>query len=390
MMPRQPLNIVSITRLLPTPNNPAQGIFVKRRLDGMRNYAMQQSLQVIPFFPLVKPLPDWCRNTLDSNVTYVPMFYLPGAMKSLDAHWMYRAILPVIKKMHRESSIDMIDAHWGYPEAVACQKVSQTLDIPFCVTLRGHEIDYLANSHFRPILLEAFRKANLCICVSQSLADLLEAHGIDPQKTKVVRNVVDRNTFYIGNKNKERESLGISSEYDVILSVGQLLPGKRHIDFLHAIAKALEVRPSIRAFIAGSKDASPRHTQEIVETINRLGLTNRVKLLGTLSAQTLASYYRAADVFCLLTEREGCCNAVLEALASGLPIVTTPAGDNAFFLDEGVNGYLVAYNSASEASERILQLLESRLDPQKISQSIGDSNWDDTGRIVVNLIADTL
>ena len=50
---------------------------------------------------------------------------------------------------------------------------------------------------------------------------------------------------------------------------------------------------------------------------------------GTLPPQEIAGWLQAADVFALATHREGCCNAVLEALACGIPVVTTPAGDNA-------------------------------------------------------------
>jgi glycosyltransferase involved in cell wall biosynthesis len=66
-----------------------------------------------------------------------------------------------------------------------------------------------------------------------------------------------------------------------------------------------------------------------------------VTILGVVDQPRVADWLAAADVFALGTEREGCCNAVLEALAVGTPVVTTPVGDNGVFVRDGANGFIV-------------------------------------------------
>jgi glycosyltransferase involved in cell wall biosynthesis len=62
-------------------------------------------------------------------------------------------------------------------------------------------------------------------------------------------------------------------------------------------------------------------------------------------------------VFALATSREGCCNAILEALAAGRPVVTTPAGDNAHFVRDGVNGCIVPIDDAAATAAALERTL---------------------------------
>jgi glycosyltransferase involved in cell wall biosynthesis len=86
---------------------------------------------------------------------------------------------------------------------------------------------------------------------------------------------------------------------------------------------------------------------------------------------------QAAHVFALMTSREGCCNAVLESLACGTPVVTTRVGDNAFFVRDGHNGYLTDRTPTSCAEGLRAALTGDLRDRRQISRALTVGSWDD-------------
>jgi glycosyltransferase involved in cell wall biosynthesis len=106
-------------------------------------------------------------------------------------------------------------------------------------------------------------------------------------------------------------------------------------------------------------------------------------MLGRIPQLEVNTWLQAADVFALASHREGCCNAVLEALAAGRPVVTTPVGDNPQFVHAGVNGALVPVDDV-EAFERALEgALERSWDAQAIARALPVGGWEDVaGRVL--------
>jgi len=87
---------------------------------------------------------------------------------------------------------------------------------------------------------------------------------------------------------------------------------------------------------------------------------------------------RASNAFALFSAREGCCNAILEALACGLPVVATDVGDNSWFIRNDINGYIVPVDDLS-ASSRALEQVVRKLPWKKsdIAQSLPVGDWGD-------------
>jgi glycosyltransferase involved in cell wall biosynthesis len=79
----------------------------------------------------------------------------------------------------------------------------------------------------------------------------------------------------------------------------------------------------------------------------------------------------------LLSSREGCCNAVLESLACGVPVVTTPVGDNVRFVRHGTNGYIVPVDDESAAEVALLSALRGhQWNSLDIAGSLDIASWD--------------
>src|SRR4029453_1141647 len=95
----RPLNILSVCRSLPTPQDPSSGIFVLNRLPARSHSPRAESAQPGPGGPQVAPLPAWARTPTHEadgvEITHAPMFYVPKVLKSLDGYWLERSIASI-------------------------------------------------------------------------------------------------------------------------------------------------------------------------------------------------------------------------------------------------------------------------------------------------------
>lgn len=147
-----------------------------------------------------------------------------------------------------------------------------------------------------------------------------------------------------------RQKLAITED-KVLLSVGQFIYRKGY-DVLMEAARSLPKNLGI--YIVGSTP-----TEEYLRMQKEWGLTN-VHFVGFRKRAELAEFYRAADLFCLPTREDIWGLVINEAMAYGLPVITTNrcvAGLD--LVEEGVNGYLVPVNDPQAMAERIRLLMDS-------------------------------
>ena len=99
------------------------------------------------------------------------------------------------------------------------------------------------------------------------------------------------------------------------------------------------------------------YSQEVQEMIRSLGLEKNIKLLGFVGDPV--PLLKMSNAFCLLSRSEGFCNALLEAMACGVPSVVTRVGGNPEAINDGENGFLVPVEDDAAAAERLLFLLRN-------------------------------
>lgn len=389
------LRIASVCRTLPTPDDPSAGVFVRNRLAGMARAADVHVLQPVPHFPVGRRLPHWGRAGIRDvgglPVQTAPMFYLPGVLKSLDAMWLERAIRGPLNRLHAERPLDLVDAHFGYPEGAACVSAARRLGVPAFITVRGFENEYLQMPDLREPLEHALRAADGCICVSHSLAELILSHGVAPERVRVVHNAIERDVFHPGDRNAARHSVGLPLEASLVVSVGHLVSRKRHHVLIEAFARLRQQFPAAQLAIIGAVAFESAYPERLRRLAADLGVSDAVRFVGNLPQAKVVEWLQAADMFALGTAREGCCNAVLEALATGLPVVTTPAGDNAHFVQDGANGCLVPVDDA-DAMAAALLFVQQRCDwdRARISAALPVGTWDDVAREVLAFFRERL
>jgi glycosyltransferase involved in cell wall biosynthesis len=358
------LRIASVSRNLPNPGDVTQGSFIFNRIAAMAADASVQVIQPLPHFPLLRPLPGWAvdRAHVYAGLTiqHAPMFYLPGALKRLDGRWLARAIKPHLCDLQQRGGLDLIDAHFGFPEGVGCIEAGHALGLPVFVTIRGVEAEQLANPVLSRQLVAGLNAAAGCISVSHTLRDLAVRSGIDPERMTVIPNAVDSRTFRPGDRRAARARLAVGDHEALVVSVGNLLAVKRHAALIRAMSELRSRWPNLRLVIVGAASYEPGHPAELHALVQSLDLSDRICFAGKQSAAEVASWLQAADLFALASAREGCCNAVLEALGVGVACVVTNAGDNARFVHDGQNGYIVPTDETHRFGEFLYRALENR------------------------------
>jgi len=143
---------------------------------------------------------------------------------------------------------------------------------------------------------------------------------------------VDTQKFHVEvDRDAKRRDMGLPESAFVILSVGELNKNKNHQVVLKALAEFK--RDEIYYVICGEG----RERYNLQRLIRELNLDGRVKLLGYRS--DIAEIYRVADIFIIPSKREGLPVAAIEALASGLPVISSNVRGNNDYSVEGITGF---------------------------------------------------
>lgn len=180
--------------------------------------------------------------------------------------------------------------------------------------------------------------------------------GLNPDKVATVRNGVDLDVLDAAEGFRPG-SLGLAEGTPVVVSVGNVRPVKGTDHLVGTAALVCREIPETRFLVLGSVHDEPYY-QRALELARRLGVSDKVVFAGARS--DVAAILKTCDVFYLPSLSEGLSNAMLEAMACGLPCVATRVGGNPEVLEDGVSGYLTAVGDERQAAGHILELLRDR------------------------------
>jgi glycosyltransferase involved in cell wall biosynthesis len=203
----------------------------------------------------------------------------------------------------------------------------------------------------------ALRGAPRIVTVCRAFAADLERSGVPAARISVRHNIVA--PFVPPQPNDVaalRSGLGIPGNCQVVLTVGRLSKEKGHADLIHAIALLREAgeRSRIRFVIVGD---GPEQA-DLEQRARKSGIADCILFTG--HQDGVRTYYALADAFVLPSHSEGSPNALLEAMAAGLPIVTTDAGGAAELVADGQTALVVGRCAPLALSRAIGRLLDDR------------------------------
>lgn len=197
------------------------------------------------------------------------------------------------------------------------------------------------------------RKADQIIVPSEYLAGMVKDWGTPPAKVGVIYNGVK---FHPASISREEARVKIGVPGSIILSVGRLVPWKGFKMLIKLMPQLLEMNQFFRLVIVG--DGPERRLLETM--VKNLRMEKKIFIVGKKSAEELAVYMAAAEMFILNTGYEGFSHQLLEAMACGVPIITTAVGGNKEIIKQGENGFMVKYNDEFNLIEAIKTLWQDK------------------------------
>jgi glycosyltransferase involved in cell wall biosynthesis len=202
------------------------------------------------------------------------------------------------------------------------------------------------------------KRSNKIIAVSDfTRRELLQYYKVREDKIRVIHNGVDTKKFQpASDKRKAKQELGFNPDDTAILSVGRLYARKGLFTLIDSMPAVVRKFPRAKFIISGRGISD--EMKKLVAHAQRLGVIDNIIFTGYYPDRKLPRLYQAADVFAFSTFYENLPFAVLEALSTGLPVVTTNVGGIPEMIDDGKNGFLVQPFDSPELSDRILYYLE--------------------------------
>ena len=191
--------------------------------------------------------------------------------------------------------------------------------------------------------------------VSEAVRDYTIRHDrVDPNKVVTIPNGVDTERIAQHFDPEFRSRHGLRDASHVIVDVGSVKPVKGYEVLVRAAELVRRKFPKAVFVIAGPVQDIP-YFDQLQGLVKSLGLESNVKFLGNLDP--VYPLLHASDIFCHLSLTDGQSNAMLEAMATGLPCVISRVGGNPEVVEEGGSAYVVPPSDHGQAADRLLALL---------------------------------
>ncbi len=317
--------------------------------------------EVVVLAPDVDPRPNVSRK----------VHYLPS--RRFKAYPGYRAAIAPSDMLEflRKEKVDIIHSHGLATMAILSLTAARALRLPHVLTF--HTMANEAVKYYSPIpirydimneliwvyLRNLLRRPEVVITPTAPVKEELIANGVMMKSCEVIPTGVDCSRFTPEKYDKGfRDRYGMSGKR-ALLHVGRLSLEKRLDIVLEAMAKLSSKEPNLHLLVVGRGPAEEHYRKMAA----RLGLSNRVVFAGFLQDEELPVAYASCDALVIASTFETQGLVVLEALASGTPVIGIRFRAIPEFVQEGKNGCLFEQDSCAEAIQRCLL----RADSMKLS-----------------------
>jgi teichuronic acid biosynthesis glycosyltransferase TuaC len=307
---------------------------------------------------------------------YVPKVGVPVAVP------LYLASMAPHRKLLADA--DVILGTWAYPDGCAAILAARALHKPCAVKVHGSDLNVIAKRpSARAVLRRVLPRADAMVSVSAALSDELEALGVARSRIHLVANGVNTALFAPRDKGEARRALGLSPSAAVVAFVGRLEPQKGVGELLLAIPRVRARIGDVVFVLIGEGEWTERVKKEAAAS------NGAIVAPGARPLKEVAQWLAACDVFTLPSWMEGTPNVVLEALASGRPVVATRVGGIPDVLPDPDGGELVPARDAASLADALGATIErvrrGELPPDRM-RALGPKSWDESARALGDVL----
>ena len=277
---------------------------------------------------------------------------------------------------------DLVHAHWIVPNGVIAAGAGR---VPLAIGLHGSDVFLAEKPGIRSLARRALRRARLLTGCSPELVDRMLALGFPAERSRVIPYGVDVNAFSPAPERRViwRTKLGIPVDAPLLLGVGRMATKKGFHILLEALPVLLTAHPEAHVVLAGGGDLLDRFTA----LARSPELAGRLHLPGSVLRDTLPDLYRAADIFVLPAVHDakgnvdGLPNVILEAMASGLPVVASGISGIPLAVEDGRTGLLVPEKDPQKLLVALQRLLQAPGEAREMGErgrrkAVAELTWD--------------
>ena len=290
-----------------------------------------------------------------------------------------RAMVEQVVREHAVQPFDIIHAQYGYPTGFAALTASKQLGVPCVVSIQGgdgHWVGLCCATH-KAAMLAVLDHADALLIGSKSFAEeVRQNHGTPLTRFTIIPGAVDVQRFSPG------QLAGEAHEPLRVLYHGRVDARKGVLDLLEAWR---QVPATARLVISG---IGP-DMEAVAAKIAELGLGDSVEQTGYVAYGDVPEIYRSCDIFVSPTYAEGFSNTILEAMASGLPVVSTRAVGVVDCLRDNENGLLVEPGDVAALRHALTRMLtepalRERLAATALREARDIYSWRTVSRLIVD------
>jgi glycosyltransferase involved in cell wall biosynthesis len=373
--------LLSLATLYPNASNPRFGTFVARSMEALAARGDWQVTVINPigvppvrfgrYRALAEAAVDGIEHRVDVRRPIFPLIPRYGAM--FNPGMIARTVLPLARRLHRQTPFDIVDAQFFYPDGPAAERIAEALELPLAIKARGADISHWGKRAYAlSRMRSAAREADALLAVSEALAGDMVALGFPRAKIRIHYTGLDRDLFHPLDRIECRHRIAAHFGFDLpagaplLACVGALIPRKGQAQ----VIRALRELPEARLMLVG--DGPDR--ADLAGLVRCEGMTERVHFLGSLDHTLLPVVLSAADALVLPSASEGLANAWVEALACGCPLVISDAGGARELLTTPDAGRIVPRDPAAIAAA-VRALLSEPPDRGAVAASVDRFSW---------------
>lgn len=342
---------------------------------------------------------EYKEEKVGKNVT---IYYLPIGKKESNLHFQSQKDLIIYtwkafwfaRKLLKKTTYDLTHSFFTVPCGALSWLIYKWKKIPYIVSLRGSDVPGYSERFgiiykiLTPFIKIIWKNSDAVIANSGSFKDL--ALRVDSSREiKVITNGVATHEF----KPKSIEEKKTESDKFKILCGTRLTPRKGFRFLVKAISELKKKNHNnLILQIIGEGDEQ----EELEMLVKELGLENEIEFTGVLDRDKIKKYFSSARIFVSTSLNEGMSNAMLEALASGLPIIATNTGGTAEMVIDGLNGFVIKMKDTEDTADKIEKIIlheemesrmaiESRILAESLSwENVAKSYWSEYIKISNN------